>query len=282
MRSKPFGHLVKLPIALAESVCKESVDHLNQAQLCINDEVVVVGGGNAAGRTAVLLAQSARRVYMLVRRSGLAETMSRYLIRRIEDNPNIVVRARTQLTTLEGNGRLNESDGVTNEPVTPIHDIGHAFIMIGAVPITKSLAECVVLDGNGFVKTGPHLSREELDPAGRSLARSPCLLETSRPGVFAVGDARSSRQSLNSTLEWRPRGTGIQVEKSSMFSKGAAGVRGRRKAAGDAQAGRRPLHPGRRGSRGEERRQPKRAEPATYIVEKVKPLLTEVGGRFPR
>jgi len=133
-----------------------------------------------------------------------------------------------------------------------------------------------------FVKTGPHLSREELDPAGRSLARSPCLLETSRPGVFAVGDARSSRRSLNSTLEWRPRGTGIQVEKSSMFSKGAAGVRGRRKAAGDAQAGRRPLHPGRRGSRGEERRQPKRAEPATYIVEKVKPLLTEVGGRFPR
>ena len=140
--------------------------------------------------------------------------------RRIEDNPNIVVRTRTQLTTLEGNGRHNESDGVTNEPVTPTHDIGHAFIMIGAVPNTKWLAGCVVLDENGFVKTGPDLSREELDPAGRSLARSPFLLETSRPGVFAVGDARSSRRSLNSTVEWRPRGTGIQVKKSSMFSKG--------------------------------------------------------------
>jgi thioredoxin reductase (NADPH) len=71
------------------------------------------------------------------------------------------------------------------------HDIGHVFMMIGAVPNTDWLAGCVVLDEKGFVKTGPDLSREELDAAGWSLTRPPFLLETSRPGVFAVGDVRA-------------------------------------------------------------------------------------------
>ena len=77
-----------------------------EAQLCLGEEVIVVGGGNSAGQAAVFLAQTAKRVHMLVRAEGLADTMSRYLIRRIEDNPAIVLRTRTQIVALEGNGHL--------------------------------------------------------------------------------------------------------------------------------------------------------------------------------
>ena len=163
-----------------------------EAQLCVNEDVVVVGGGNAAGQAAVFLGQTTRRVYMLVRSDGLADTMSRYLIRRIEENPRIVVRTGTQIVALEGDGRLERirwREDRTGDVET--HDIGHVFIMIGAVPNTDWLAGCVVLDEKGFVKTGSDLSREELDAAGWSLTRPPFLLETSRPGVFAVGDVRA-------------------------------------------------------------------------------------------
>jgi thioredoxin reductase (NADPH) len=163
-----------------------------EAQLCVGDELVVVGGGNAAGQAAVFLAQAAQRVYMLIRQDRLADTMSRYLIRRIEENPRIVLRTCTQIIALEGNGRLERirwRDDRTGNVET--HDIRHVFIMIGAVPNTEWLAGCVVLDEKGFVKTGPDLSREELVAAGWPLARPPFLLETSRPGVFAVGDVRA-------------------------------------------------------------------------------------------
>jgi thioredoxin reductase (NADPH) len=163
-----------------------------EAQLCVNEDVVVVGGGNAAGQAAVFLGQTTRRVYMLIRGDGLADTMSRYLIRRIEENPRIVVRTRTQIVALEGDGRLERirwRDDQTGDVET--HDIGHVFIMIGAVPNTDWLGGCVVLDEKGFVKTGPDLSREELDAAGWPLTRPPFLLETSRPGIFAVGDVRA-------------------------------------------------------------------------------------------
>jgi thioredoxin reductase (NADPH) len=129
---------------------------------------------------------------MLIRSDGLADTMSRYLIRRIEENPRIVVRRHTQVVALEGNGRLERirwRDNRTGDVET--HDIGHMFIMIGAVPNTGWLDGCVVLDEKGFVKTGPDLSREELDAAHWTLPRPPFLLETSRPGVFAVGDVRA-------------------------------------------------------------------------------------------
>ena len=86
-----------------------------EAQLCAGDEVVVVGGGNSAGQAAVFLAQTARRVHMLIRRSGLAETMSRYLIRRIEDHPSIVRHVHTELVTLEGNGHLDAWAGATTK-----------------------------------------------------------------------------------------------------------------------------------------------------------------------
>jgi thioredoxin reductase (NADPH) len=162
-----------------------------EAQLCAGEEVVVVGGGNSAGQAAVFLAQTAQRVHMLVRSRGLAETMSRYLIRRIEDSPAIDPRTRTEVTALEGEGHLegvrwrNEASGETE-----MHGIRHLFVMTGASPSTAWLGGCLALDAKGFVKTGPDLSREDLAAAQWPLARAPYLLETSLPGVFAVGDVR--------------------------------------------------------------------------------------------
>ena len=163
-----------------------------EAQLCAGEEVVVVGGGNSAGQAAVFLASSARRVYMLVREAGLAETMSRYLIRRIEENPAIVLRTHTEIVALEGNTtleRIRWRDDQSGE--IEDHDIGHVFLMIGAVPNTRWLNGCVVLDDKGFVKTGSDLSPDDLAGAKWPLARPPYLFETSRPGIFAVGDVRS-------------------------------------------------------------------------------------------
>jgi len=162
-----------------------------EAQLCGGDEVIVVGGGNSAGQAAVFLAQTAKRVYMLVRSSGLAKSMSRYLIRRIEESPTIVLRTHTELTSLEGSDHLERvqwRDSQTGSVET--HDIGYIFAMTGAVPNALWLHGCVALDLKGFIKTGPDLSHEDLAAAHWPLARAPYLLETSLPGVFAVGDVR--------------------------------------------------------------------------------------------
>ena len=163
-----------------------------EAQVCKGEEVVVVGGGNSAGQAAVFLAQSAKRVHMLVRSNGLAASMSRYLIRRIEQNPAIVLRTRTELTALEGSRELERvSWRDSREDRVEQHDIKHVFLMTGAVPNTAWLDRCVTLDGKGFIKTGPDLSPDELAAARWPLARAPHLLETSLPGVFAVGDVRA-------------------------------------------------------------------------------------------
>jgi thioredoxin reductase (NADPH) len=162
-----------------------------EAQLCVGKDVVVVGGGNAAGQAAVFLALKSRRVHILVRGRSLADTMSRYLIRRIEEHPAIVLRTRTQIVALEGNGQLERirlRDDQTGE--IEGHDIGHVFIMAGAVPNTVWLDGCLALDEKGFLKAGPDLSPDELAKAKWPLARPPYLLETSRPGIFAVGDVR--------------------------------------------------------------------------------------------
>jgi thioredoxin reductase (NADPH) len=162
-----------------------------EAQLCRGEEVIVVGGGNSAGQAAVFLAQTVKRVHMLVRSAGLAESMSRYLIRRIEDNPAIVLRTHTELTALEGNDHLQRVSWRDNQAGNAeAHDIRHVFVMTGAGPSTQWLDGCVALDANGFIKTGPDLSPEELATAHWPLARPPHLLETSLPGVFAVGDVR--------------------------------------------------------------------------------------------
>ncbi len=162
-----------------------------EAQLCAGEEVAVIGGGNSAGQAAVFLAQTARHVHILVRSNGLAESMSRYLIRRIEDNPAITLRTRTELTAAEGVNhleRLSWLDQSLGKPET--HNIRHVFIMTGASPSTSWLGECIALDEKGFIKTGPDLSKDELNAARWPLARSPYLLETTLPGVFAVGDVR--------------------------------------------------------------------------------------------
>jgi thioredoxin reductase (NADPH) len=162
-----------------------------EAQLCGGEEVIVVGGGNSAGQAAVFLAQTARRVYVLIRSKGLSESMSRYLIRRIEENPKIELRVQTEITALEGSDHLERVVWRENRTGTEeTHNIGHVFSMTGAVPNSNWLKGCIALDPQGFIKTGSDISAEELSAAGWPLSRAPFLLETSLPGVFAVGDVR--------------------------------------------------------------------------------------------
>jgi thioredoxin reductase (NADPH) len=162
-----------------------------EAQLCDGEDVIIVGGGNSAGQAAVFLAEKKSRVHILVRGDGLADSMSRYLIRRIDDNPAITLHPRTELVALEGNRSLQRvrwRDNVSGLEET--QEIRHVFMMTGAMPNTGWLDGCVALDAKGFIKTGSDLSRDDLDASRWPLARAPHLLETSLPGVFAVGDVR--------------------------------------------------------------------------------------------
>ena len=163
-----------------------------ESQLCNDEEVIVVGGGNSAGQAAVFLAETARKVHVLVRSSGLAASMSRYLIRRIEEHPAIELRTCTEVVGLDGDTRLervtlrdNNSGALDTQPIR------HVFSMTGAVPKTAWLKNCVALDGMGFIKTGAELTADDLTTARWNLRRRPHALETSLPGVFAVGDVRS-------------------------------------------------------------------------------------------
>ncbi len=163
-----------------------------EARLCEGEEVIVVGGGNSAGQAAVFLANTCRHVHILVRADGLSESMSRYLIRRIEENPNISLHVRTQIESLDGTDRLERVGWRTaGTPDLQMHEIGSVFLMTGAVPNTAWLQGCVKMDDKGFVCTGADLHPEHLHAAGWPLSRAPYLMETSLPGVFAVGDVRS-------------------------------------------------------------------------------------------
>lgn len=162
-----------------------------EAQLCHGEEVIVIGGGNSAGQAAVFLAENAKRVHMLIRSSSLADKMSRYLIRRIEETPNIVFRPYTEIIGLEGDDHLESVIWRNNQSaLTEDHKIRHIFLMTGADPNTGWLDGCIALDSKGFIKTGLDLSRENLNAVHWPLARQPYLLEASLPGVFAVGDVR--------------------------------------------------------------------------------------------
>jgi thioredoxin reductase (NADPH) len=164
-----------------------------EAQRCTREDVIVVGGGNSAGQAATFLAQSCRRVHMLVRGPDLAATMSRYLIRRIEETPNIELRVRTRIVGLHGATdleRVTWRDDATGEEST--HNTRHVFTMAGATPNTGWLRDCVALDEKGFVCTDTSLTDEELARAKWSLARKPYLFETSHPRIFAVGDVRAN------------------------------------------------------------------------------------------
>jgi thioredoxin reductase (NADPH) len=162
-----------------------------ESQLCVGENVIVVGGGNSAGQAAVFLAQSARKVHMLVRSGKLSDTMSRYLIQRIEEHPTIEVHYSTEIVDLQGDSHLERvtwRDKSTDATSTP--DIRHVFIMAGASPCTDWLQGCLALDEKGFILTGRDLNVATETPVW-TLSRAPQMLETSLPGVFAVGDVRS-------------------------------------------------------------------------------------------
>jgi len=164
-----------------------------EAKLCGTEEVIIVGGANSAGQAAVFLAATARKVYILVRGKGLSSTMSRYLIRRIEETPTIELLVETEIVELEGDSdlqRVTWLNKVTGERVT--RAIGHVFMMTGASPNTEWLHDCVAIDDKGFIKVGTEITRDELATANWPLARQPYLFETSLPGVFAVGDVRAN------------------------------------------------------------------------------------------
>src|SRR5919198_2778777 len=129
---------------------------------------------------------------MLARSTGLADSMSRYLIRRIEKSPTIILRPQTEIVAVEGGGNHLDSVYWRNSQTgqTEKHKISHVFIMTGADPNTRWLNGCIALDDKGFIKTGPDLSPENVSAAGWPIMRQPYLLETSLPGVFAVGDVR--------------------------------------------------------------------------------------------
>lgn len=163
-----------------------------EAQLCGADEAIVVGGGNSAGQAAVFLSETAKHVHVLIRSGQLADTMSRYLIRRIEDSPKITLHTDTEIEALQGTDRLERVRWRNNQTgETEVHDIRHVFLMTGASPNTGWLDGCLALDEKGFIKTGQDLEQEDLRKAQWPLARPPFMLETSLPGVFAVGDARA-------------------------------------------------------------------------------------------
>ncbi|WP_184720804.1 FAD-dependent oxidoreductase [Caulobacter sp.] len=152
-----------------------------EAKLCAGHEVALVGAGNSAGQAAVFLASQVKKVWMIVRGPSLAATMSRYLIERIESTPNIEVVVRSQVVDLEGeDGKLEAVRWLGPEGVETVKPISHLFLFIGAAPNTAWLAQChVELDNHGFVRTGSDLS-PDCPP-----------LQTSRKGVFAIGDVRA-------------------------------------------------------------------------------------------
>ena len=165
-----------------------------EAQLCEAEQVAVVGGGNSAGQAAVFLSQTAQKVHVLVRAGELSSTMSRYLIQRLTENPRIELHFNTEIVALEGDTRLERvvwQDKKTGE--TSTQAIPHVFVMTGASPRTEWLRGCLAMDDKGFILTG-----RDLDAAAAGdgvplwpLTRAPQMLETSLPGVFAVGDARA-------------------------------------------------------------------------------------------
>jgi thioredoxin reductase (NADPH) len=161
-----------------------------EARLCGGEEVAVVGGANSAGQAAMFLAPQARHVHVLIRGPGLADTMSRYLIRRIEETSNITLHPHTELVALDGDDRLR-SVTWRGPKGTETHPLAHVFLMIGAQPNSAWLGDCVALDDKGFVKTGADLTPDDLSRTRWPVTRAPFLFETNRHRVFAVGDVRS-------------------------------------------------------------------------------------------
>ncbi|PZQ20251.1 MAG: thioredoxin reductase [Sphingopyxis macrogoltabida] len=162
-----------------------------EAQLCGNAEVTVVGSGNSAGQGAIYLAGVAKKVHVVFRRKSLRETMSEYLVRRLEEHPNIEIVPATDVVALHGDDAL---DGLTyrcrETGAESGCDCRFLFLFLGATPNTGWLPGEMVCDEKGFVKTGTDIAPLELVRAGWSLDRMPSRYETSWPRIYAIGDVR--------------------------------------------------------------------------------------------
>ncbi len=159
-----------------------------EATMCGNDTVAVVGGGNSAGQAAVFLSGKVGKVYLIIRGEELALTMSYYLSQRINDCGNIELLKHTEITALEGEEQL-ESIGLVNNQTQEKKrvQVSAVFSFIGAIPRTEWVGDAIDKDDKGFILTGGHVARS----SKWNIERAPYLLETSKPGVFAVGDVRS-------------------------------------------------------------------------------------------
>jgi thioredoxin reductase (NADPH) len=165
---------------------------LTEAAGCLGQDVYIVGGANSAGQSAVFLARGAKSVTILVRGRSLERSMSHYLIKQIEDVPEITVRTCTEVVQAHGADhleRLTLHDTATG--ATEMVDAQWLFVFIGAAPLTDWLDGVVTRDERGFVVAGPDLAVEGRLPRGWDLDRAPYHLETSVPGVFVAGDARA-------------------------------------------------------------------------------------------
>ena len=159
-----------------------------EAKLCAGEEVALVGGGNSAGQAVVFLAPKVERLHLVVRGEGLEASMSRYLIDRIAALPNVELHTQTEIVGLEGDAAGGLTGGVFRDRrtgTTHTCPLRHIFLFIGADPNAGWLDGCVAVDGKGFVVTGTDFA----DGAG--MARAVLPLETSWPGVFAIGDVRA-------------------------------------------------------------------------------------------
>jgi thioredoxin reductase (NADPH) len=159
-----------------------------EAKLCEGEEVALIGGGNSAGQAVVFLAPKVKHLHLIVRGKGLEATMSRYLIDRIGALPNVSLHTDTEVVALQGDGNAGltkavfrkRADGTTKDVA-----LRHLFLFIGADPNAGWLDGCVAEDAKGFVVTGAGFSTQDV-------ARAPLPLETSMPGVFAIGDVRAN------------------------------------------------------------------------------------------
>ncbi len=167
-----------------------------EAQLCGDAEVAVVGAGNSAGQGAVFLSKTAKTVHVLYRRADIRETMSEYLVRRLEETENIILHPQTEIAALKPHCAdssaprlaaltVKTPDGELELPATFV------FLFIGAAPATDWLPPSIARDPRGFIKTGPLLEPRDLVRGGWALERMPSPYETSLPRVYAVGDVRS-------------------------------------------------------------------------------------------
>lgn len=161
-----------------------------EARMCGTAPVVVVGGGNSAGQAAIFLSQGGCPVTLVVRSANLGKSMSRYLVERVEADPHISVRTRTDVVALEGGQTLRALYLRSPEGETVI-ECAALFSFIGADPSSGWLSGCASLDERGFVLTDLSLTPDQLGDCWETVARSPLPFETSHPGLFAVGDLRS-------------------------------------------------------------------------------------------